>query len=251
MDLKTKINLEQLPLHVAIIMDGNGRWAKKQGEERVFGHQSGVTSVRETVECAAELGIKYLTLYAFSTENWNRPKEEVDALMSLLVNTISAETKTLMDNKIKLKAIGNIDSLPTDCRAELNTAIETTAQNDRMTLVLALSYSSKWEILEAVKKIAQDVKVGELDSNDISETHINQYLTTAGMPDPELMIRTSGEHRISNFLLWQLAYAEFHFTEVLWPDFRKDDFYNAIIDFQNRERRFGKTSDQLMNFLSQ
>jgi undecaprenyl diphosphate synthase len=251
MDLKTKINLEQLPLHVAIIMDGNGRWAKKQGEERVFGHQSGVTSVRETVECAAELGIKYLTLYAFSTENWNRPKEEVDALMSLLVNTISAETKTLMDNKIKLKAIGNIDSLPTDCKAELNTAIETTAQNDRMTLVLALSYSSKWEILEAVKKIAQDVKVGELDSNDISETHINQYLTTAGMPDPELMIRTSGEHRISNFLLWQLAYAEFHFTEVLWPDFRKDDFYNAIIDFQNRERRFGKTSDQLMNFLSQ
>jgi undecaprenyl diphosphate synthase len=251
MDLKSKINLEQLPSHVAIIMDGNGRWAKKQGEERVFGHQSGVTSVRETVECAAELGIKYLTLYAFSTENWNRPKEEVDALMSLLVNTISAETKTLMDNKIKLKAIGNIDSLPTDCKAELNTAIETTAQNDRMTLVLALSYSSKWEILEAVKKIAQDVKAGELSSTDISETHINQYLTTAGMPDPELMIRTSGEHRISNFLLWQLAYAEFHFTEVLWPDFRKDDFYNAIIDFQNRERRFGKTSDQLMNFLSQ
>jgi undecaprenyl diphosphate synthase len=251
MDLKSKINLEQLPSHVAIIMDGNGRWAKKQGEERVFGHQSGVTSVRETVECAAELGIKYLTLYAFSTENWNRPKAEVDALMSLLVNTISAETKTLMDNKIKLKAIGNIDSLPIDCKAELNTAIETTAQNDRMTLVLALSYSSKWEILEAVKRIAQDVKAGELNSNDISETHINQYLTTAGMPDPELMIRTSGEHRISNFLLWQLAYAEFHFTEVLWPDFRKDDFYNAIIDFQNRERRFGKTSDQLMNFLSQ
>jgi undecaprenyl diphosphate synthase len=251
MDLKSKINLEQLPSHVAIIMDGNGRWAKKQGEERVFGHQSGVTSVRETVECAAELGVKYLTLYAFSTENWNRPKEEVDALMSLLVNTISAETKTLMDNKIKLKAIGNIESLPDDCKAELNTAIETTAQNDRMTLVLALSYSSKWEILEAVKKIADAVKAGELNSADISETHINQYLTTAGMPDPELMIRTSGEHRISNFLLWQLAYAEFHFTEVLWPDFRKDDFYNAIIDFQNRERRFGKTSDQLMNFLSQ
>jgi undecaprenyl diphosphate synthase len=251
MDLKSKINLEQLPSHVAIIMDGNGRWAKKQGEERVFGHQSGVTSVRETVECAAELGVKYLTLYAFSTENWNRPKEEVDALMSLLVNTISAETKTLMDNKIKLNAIGNIDSLPTDCKAELNTAIETTAQNDRMTLTLALSYSSKWEILEAVKKIAEAVKAGQVNSADISETHINQYLTTAGIPDPELMIRTSGEHRISNFLLWQLAYAEFHFTEVLWPDFRKDDFYNAIIDFQNRERRFGKTSDQLMNFLSQ
>jgi undecaprenyl diphosphate synthase len=251
MDLKSKINLEQLPLHVAIIMDGNGRWAKKQGEERVFGHQSGVTSVRETVECAAELGIKYLTLYAFSTENWNRPKEEVDALMSLLVNTISAETKTLMDNKIKLNAIGNIDSLPTDCKAELQTAIDTTAQNDRMTLTLALSYSSKWEILEAVKKIATAVKAGALNSEDISETHINQYLTTAGIPDPELMIRTSGEHRISNFLLWQLAYAEFHFTEVLWPDFRKPDFYNAIIDYQNRERRFGKTSDQLMNFLSQ
>jgi undecaprenyl diphosphate synthase len=251
MDLKSKINLEQLPLHVAIIMDGNGRWAKKQGEERVFGHQSGVTSVRETVECAAELGIKYLTLYAFSTENWNRPKEEVDALMSLLVNTISAETKTLMDNKIKLNAIGNIDSLPADCKAELNTAIETTAQNDRMTLTLALSYSSKWEILEAVKKIAEAVKAGELNSADISENHIYQHLTTAGIPDPELMIRTSGEHRISNFLLWQLAYAEFHFTDVLWPDFRKDDFYNAIIDFQNRERRFGKTSDQLMNFLSQ
>jgi undecaprenyl diphosphate synthase len=251
MDLKSKINLEQLPSHVAIIMDGNGRWAKKQGEERVFGHQSGVTSVRETVECAAELGIKYLTLYAFSTENWNRPKEEVDALMSLLVNTISAETKTLMDNKIKLNAIGNIDSLPADCKLELNTAIETTAQNDRMTLSLALSYSSKWEILEAVKKIAEAVKNGTISSEDISETHIDQHLTTAGIPDPELMIRTSGEHRISNFLLWQLAYAEFHFTEVLWPDFRKDDFYNAIIDFQNRERRFGKTSDQLMNFLSQ
>jgi undecaprenyl diphosphate synthase len=231
MDLKSKISTEQLPLHVAIIMDGNGRWAKKQGEERVFGHQSGVTSVRETVECAAELGIKFLTLYAFSTENWNRPKEEVDALMSLLVNTISAETKTLMDNKIKLNAIGNIDSLPEDCKAELQTAIDTTANNDRMTLSLALSYSAKWEIIE--------------------EKHIDQYLTTAGIPDPELMIRTSGEHRISNFLLWQLAYAEFHFTEVLWPDFRKDDFYTAIIDYQNRERRFGKTSDQLMNFLSQ
>jgi undecaprenyl diphosphate synthase len=251
MDLKSKINKEQLPLHVAIIMDGNGRWAKKQGEERVFGHQSGVTSVRETVECAAELGIKYLTLYAFSTENWNRPKEEVDALMTLLVNTISAETKTLMDNKIKLNAIGNIQSLPEACKAELQTAIDTTAKNDTMTLTLALSYSAKWEMVEAIKKIAEDVKQNQLDSAAISEQHIDKYLTTAGMPDPELMIRTSGEHRISNFLLWQLAYAEFHFTEVLWPDFRKADFYTAIIDYQNRERRFGKTSDQLMNFLSQ
>ncbi len=251
MDLKSKINKEQLPLHVAIIMDGNGRWAKKQGEERVFGHQSGVTSVRETVECAAELGIKYLTLYAFSTENWNRPKEEVDALMTLLVNTISAETKTLMENKIKLNAIGNIQSLPEACKAELQTAIDTTAKNDTMTLTLALSYSAKWEMVEAIKKIAEDVKQNQLESAAISEQHIDKYLTTAGMPDPELMIRTSGEHRISNFLLWQLAYAEFHFTEVLWPDFRKADFYTAIIDYQNRERRFGKTSDQLMNFLSQ
>ncbi len=251
MDLKPKINLEQLPQHVAIIMDGNGRWAKKQGEERVFGHESGVTSVRETVECAAELGIKYLTLYAFSTENWNRPKDEVDALMSLLVKTISAETKTLMDNKIKLHAIGNIASLPADCIEELNTAIATTADNDRMTLVLALSYSAKWEIIEAVKKISAAVSNQQLQIDDIKDQHIDQYLTTAGMPDPELMIRTSGEHRISNFLLWQLAYAEFYFTEVLWPDFRKVDFYQAIIDFQNRERRFGKTSDQLMNFLSQ
>ncbi len=251
MDLKSKINLEQLPQHVAIIMDGNGRWAKKQGEERVFGHESGVISVRETAECAAELGIKFLTLYAFSTENWNRPKAEVDALMSLLVKTISSETKTLMDNKIKLHAIGNIASLPADCIDELNAAIALTANNDRMTLVLALSYSSKWEIIEAVKKISEAVATHQLKTEDITEQHIDQYLTTAGMPDPELMIRTSGEHRISNFLLWQLAYAEFYFTEVLWPDFRKVDFYQAIIDFQNRERRFGKTSDQLMNFLSQ
>jgi undecaprenyl diphosphate synthase len=251
MELKTKINMDQLPQHVAIIMDGNGRWAKKQGEERVFGHQSGVTSVRETVECAAELGIKYLTLYAFSTENWNRPKAEVDALMSLLVNTISAETKTLMDNKISLHAIGNLDSLPKDCKEELQIAINHTAKNDRMTLILALSYSAKWEIIEAVKRIAEDVKSNKLDSEDIKDEHIDAYLTTAGIPDPELMIRTSGEHRISNFLLWQLAYAEFYFTEVLWPDFRKADFYAAIIDFQNRERRFGKTSEQLMNFLSE
>jgi undecaprenyl diphosphate synthase len=251
MDLKSKINMSNLPLHVAIIMDGNGRWAKMQGEERVFGHQSGVTSVRETVECAAELGIRYLTLYAFSTENWNRPKEEVDALMSLLVSTISAETKTLMDNKIKLNAIGNIASLPLDCQAELQTAIDTTSSNDTMTLTLALSYSAKWELIEAVKKVALQVKDNKMVADNIDEKTIDQYLTTAGMPDPELMIRTSGEHRISNFLLWQLAYAEFYFTEVLWPDFRKKDFYEAIVDYQNRERRFGKTSDQLLKFLSQ
>jgi undecaprenyl diphosphate synthase len=247
MTLKDKINLAKLPQHIAIIMDGNGRWAKQQGEQRIFGHENGVKSVRDTVEAAAELGIKYLTLYAFSTENWNRPKEEVIALMQLLVHTISSETKTLNENKIRLQAIGDLKSLPPDCLHELNEAMEKTKDNSRTTLVLALSYSSRWEIINAVKEIAEQIENKTLTSSQITEETINAHLCTASMPEPELMIRTSGEHRISNFLLWQLAYAELYFTEKLWPDFRKDDLYEAILDFQNRERRFGKTSEQLIS----
>jgi undecaprenyl diphosphate synthase len=247
MELKEKINPEKLPRHIAIIMDGNGRWAKQQGEQRIYGHENGVKSVRDTVEAAAELGIEYLTLYAFSTENWNRPKEEVIALMQLLVHTISAETKTLNENKIRLQAIGDLRSLPADCYAELLEAIEKTKNNSRTTLVLALSYSSRWEITNAVKSIAQKIEKKELSASAINEEVINEHLNTASMPEPELMIRTSGEHRISNFLLWQLAYAELYFTDKLWPDFRKNDLYEAILDYQNRERRFGKTSEQLIS----
>lgn len=247
MDLKEKINLAKLPKHIAIIMDGNGRWAKQQGEQRIYGHENGVKSVRETVEAAAELGVEYLTLYAFSTENWNRPQEEVIALMQLLVHTISSETKTLNENNIRLQAIGDLKSLPGDCYAELQEAIDKTKNNSRTTLVLALSYSSRWEILDAVKKIAQDVKANKIKPEDINEDIFNSQLCTADMPEPELMIRTSGEHRISNFLLWQLAYAELYFTDKLWPDFRKNDLYEAILDYQNRERRFGKTSEQLIS----
>lgn len=246
MNLKEKINLSKLPQHIAIIMDGNGRWAKQQGANRIFGHENGVTSVRETVETAAELGIKYLTLYAFSTENWNRPQQEVMALMQLLVHTIHSETKTLNENSIQLQAIGDLKSLPTDCYNELNDAIEITKNNSRMVLVLALSYSSRWEITNAMKQIAEEVNNKKLSASEINEETINKYLCTAKMPEPELMIRTSGEHRISNFLLWQLAYAELYFTEKLWPDFRKNDLYEAIIDYQNRERRFGKISEQLI-----
>jgi undecaprenyl diphosphate synthase len=246
MDFKDKIDLNRLPQHIAIIMDGNGRWAKQQGEQRIFGHHNGVSSVRETTEAAAELGVKYLTLYAFSTENWNRPKDEVEALMELLIHTISKETPTLLKNSIRLETIGDIDSLPKSCIYELNEAKKATAGGTRMTLILALSYSSKWEIIKAVKQIAASVKAGELQPDDITESVFASKLCTAGIPDPELMIRTSGEHRISNFLLWQLSYAEFYFTEVLWPDFRKEDLYAAIHDYQNRERRFGKTSEQLL-----
>jgi undecaprenyl diphosphate synthase len=245
MSLKEKIDPNRLPSHVAIIMDGNGRWAKQKGKLRVFGHQNGVLSVRETVETAAELGIKYLTLYAFSTENWNRPKFEVNALMELLVGTIRKETKTLTDNDIRLRAIGDIESLPKSCKRELTEAIELTAGNKRMTLVLALSYSSKWEILNAVKKISAKVAAKEISADDINESLLNSFLCTADFPDPELLIRTSGEQRISNFLLWQIAYSELYFTEKLWPDFRKEDLYEAILDFQGRERRFGKTSEQI------
>lgn len=245
MDYKSQIDTTKLPLHVAVIMDGNGRWAKQQGEQRIFGHHNGVSSVRETAEAAAELGIKYLTLYAFSTENWNRPKDEVDALMELLVHTIGNETPTLIKNGIKLDCIGNIDSLPKSCIRELNEAKQKTAHCTRMTMVLALSYSSKWEIVNAVKSIAEEAKNGTIEIDAIDEKLIASKLCTASMPDPELMIRTSGEHRISNFLLWQLSYAEFYFTEKLWPDFRREDFYEAIYKYQNRERRFGKTSEQL------
>jgi undecaprenyl diphosphate synthase len=245
MDLKNKINIAKLPKHIAIIMDGNGRWAKQQGANRIFGHQSGVTAVRETVEAAAELGVQYLTLYAFSTENWSRPKEEVMALMQLLVQTIHAETKTLNDNSIKLQAIGDLKSLPSDCLEQLQETINQTANNARMTLVLALSYSSRWEITNALSEIGKLIEDKKIKATDINETLINAHLCTANFPEPELMIRTSGEHRISNFLLWQLAYSELYFTETLWPDFRKDNFYEAIIDYQNRERRFGKTSEQL------
>jgi undecaprenyl diphosphate synthase len=245
MDLRASINKNNIPQHVAIIMDGNGRWAKQQGEDRIFGHHEGVNSVREIVEACGEVGVKYLTLYAFSTENWNRPKDEVDALMELLVATISMEAANLHKKGVKLEVIGDVQSLPVSCQKELSESMALTANNSTVTLVLALSYSSKWEITDAVRKIARQVEEGKLKSRDITSMLIEQNLNTARFPDPELMIRTSGEHRISNFLLWQLAYAEFYFTDVLWPDFRKDEFFKAIIAYQNRERRFGKTSEQI------
>jgi len=246
MSLKEKIDPQKLPSHIAIIMDGNGRWAKLRGKHRVFGHEQGVVSVRETAEAAAEVGIKYLTLYAFSTENWKRPATEVEALMELLVQTIHQETKTLNDNDIRLRAIGDLNALDSRCRDALVEAIENTASNKRMDLVLALSYSGRWEITEVVKNIAYQVKKGILDPKDIDQKLIGNFLTTAGIPDPELLIRTSGEFRVSNFLLWQLAYTEMYFTSKLWPDFRKEDLFEAIIDYQQRERRFGKVSEQLL-----
>ncbi len=239
MDLKSKIDIKKLPKHVAIIMDGNGRWAKKQGKIRTFGHQHGVAAVRDTTEAAAELGIEYLTLYAFSTENWNRPKFEINALMELLVKTIHAETKTLNDNNIRLQAIGDLKSLPGKCHKQLLETINNTSTNSRMTLVLALSYSSRWELAEACKNIAAKVAAKEISVEAINEKLISEHLNTSGMPDPELLIRTSGEYRISNFLLWQIAYAELYFCEKLWPDFRRNDFYEALINYQQRERRFG------------
>lgn len=246
MSLKDQLNRDNLPTHVAVIMDGNGRWAKKRGNSRVFGHQHGVTAVRETTEACAELGIKYLTLYAFSTENWNRPKMEVDALMSLLVSTISAEAATLMKNNVRLKTIGCRESMPANVQRKLADSMAQTEANTGLTLTLALSYSSRWEITEAVRRIAIGVKQGTISPHEISNEIIAKHLATAQMPDPELLIRTSGEHRISNFLLWQIAYAELYFCDTLWPDFRKEDFYAALLDYQNRERRFGKTSEQLL-----
>lgn len=245
MSVKEEIDKSRLPRHVAIIMDGNGRWAKGKGKLRVFGHQNGVLAVRDTVEGAVEIGIQYLTMYAFSTENWNRPKLEVMALMELLVSTINKETKTLMDNGVKLNAIGDLDSLPKKCYRELQEAIAKTSDNKRCTLTLALSYSSRWEITDAARKIALKVKEGDLKPQDITEQLFSDHLHTATLPDPELMIRTSGEFRISNYLLWQLAYAELYFTSKLWPDFRREDLFEAVIDYQKRERRFGLTSEQL------
>jgi undecaprenyl diphosphate synthase len=240
-----QINKENIPQHVAIIMDGNGRWARKQGQERLFGHAVGVEAVRETLKAAAELGVKYLTLYAFSTENWNRPKEEVDGLMDLLVRTISNEVDALNADGVRLLSIGNVKGLPADCQIELKEAEKATSANAKVNLVLALNYSAKWEITNAARFIAQDVQHGRLNPADIDETTIENYLSTHGMPDPELLIRTSGEHRVSNFLLWQIAYAEFYFCDKLWPDFNREDFYEAILSFQSRERRFGMVSEQL------
>ena len=245
--LRDRIDDNRLPKHVAVIMDGNGRWAQSKGQPRVYGHRNGVKAVDQTTEAATELGIEYLTLYAFSTENWGRPKSEVDALMELLVETIKLEVPKLQKNNIRLQAIGNLLRLPKHSRETLQEAIEATAGNDRMTLVLALNYSAKWEIIEAVRSIANSAREGRLDPANIDETTFTEALSTKGMPDPELLIRTSGEARISNFLLWQLAYAELHFTPTFWPDFRKEHFFQAIIDFQDRERRFGKTSEQLLN----
>lgn len=245
MSLIEQIDKDRLPMHVAVIMDGNGRWAKDKGKLRVFGHQNGVLAVRDTVEGAVELGIKYLTLYAFSTENWNRPKLEVMALMELLVSTISKETKTLMDNGVRLNAIGNLSLLPEKCFRQLKEAMDKTSANTNCTLTLALSYSSRWEIADATKKITNKVINGELKLDEINEDIISKHLNTSNMPDPELMIRTSGEHRISNFMLWQIAYSELYFTSKLWPDFRREDLFEAVLDYQKRERRFGMISEQL------
>ena len=241
--MSQKIDTDNLPKHIAIIMDGNGRWAKSKGKLRVFGHKNGVTAVRDTVEAAAEIGIQFLTLYAFSTENWDRPESEVNALMTLLVTAINKETKTLMDNNIKLSTIGDTNSLPSKAKKELLEAINKTKDNNRMTLILALSYSGRWDILNATKNLITD----GIDPNVINEQVFQQYLTTKSVPEPELLIRTSGEYRISNFLLWQIAYSELYFTDTLWPDFRRIDLEKAILDYQNRERRFGKTTEQIQN----
>jgi undecaprenyl diphosphate synthase len=243
--VKDQLDLNKLPHHVAVIMDGNGRWAKEHGKPRIWGHRNGVKSVREVTEAAAEIGIQWLTLYAFSTENWNRPRLEVGALMDLLVNTIREELATMNKNNIRLQAIGDLDKLPTKTRKALLEGIENTRSNTRMTLTLALNYSSRWEITEAMKKAVAKAVQGELTPDQVDESAVNSFLANPDMPDPELMIRTSGEHRISNFLLWQLAYTELYFSDIYWPDFEREDFYAAIKDFQQRERRFGKTSDQL------
>jgi undecaprenyl diphosphate synthase len=244
-DLKEQIDLNRLPSHIAIIMDGNGRWAKEKGEDRLFGHFHGVESVRNIVEGCAELGVEYLTLYAFSTENWDRPEDEVNGLMALLVDTIRGEVDTLNKNNIKMHVIGDMNMLPKYAFDELLEAKQMTSQNTGLNLVMALSYSSRWELLNAVKNIAKDVKQGSIEPASINYNTLEKYLCTSEFPDPELMIRTSGEYRISNFLLYQLAYAELYFTNTRWPDFRKDNLYEAILDFQSRERRFGKISEQV------
>jgi undecaprenyl diphosphate synthase len=246
MQLRKQIDSNKLPSHVAIIMDGNGRWARQRGLDRIFGHQQGVNAVRVVIETAAELEISFLTLYAFSNENWGRPDEEVAALMGIMIQSLSNETETLLKNNIRLLAIGDMERLADDVRDRLFETIKLTSAGTGLKLIIALSYSSRWEITEAAKKMAIAAKNGNLDPDSITETDFENYLCTCGIPDPELLIRTSGELRISNFLLWQVAYAEFYFTETLWPDFGKDEFYNAIIDFQKRERRFGKTSEQVL-----
>jgi undecaprenyl diphosphate synthase len=246
MQLRKQININKLPSHVAIIMDGNGRWARQRGLDRIFGHQQGVTALREVIECAAELGIKYLTLYAFSTENWGRPGDEVSALMDIMVQSLNKETDTLIKNNIRLMTIGDVERLGDDVRERLSETIRLTSVSTGLNLVVALSYSSRWEIAEAARRISADVNKGLVKPDTINEEQFEKYLTTNGIPDPELLIRTSGELRISNFLLWQIAYTELYFTDILWPDFGKEDFYNAIIAFQKRERRFGKTSEQVL-----
>src|SRR5690349_15023325 len=243
--LKEQINLQHLPRHIAIIMDGNGRWAKEQGQDRLYGHFHGVESVRNIVEGCAELGIEYLTLYAFSTENWDRPEYEVIGLMELLVKTIRSELESLNKNNIKLHVIGDMNMLPDYAREELKDALKQTEKNTGLNLIMALSYSGRWELLNAVKNIAYEVKKGKVNVEDIDQNTLQRYLCTSEFPDPELMIRTSGEYRISNFLLYQLAYAELYFTNVRWPDFRKENLYEAILDYQGRERRFGKTGEQI------
>ncbi|MEO5584899.1 MAG: isoprenyl transferase [Flavobacteriales bacterium] len=243
--LRAQIDPARVPVHVAVIMDGNGRWAEKQGEERISGHLNGVQPIRETLTAATEIGVKFLTLYAFSTENWSRPKAEVDALMELLVNTLASEVEELHANGVRLHTIGDTDSLPPGCRTALKKAMDHTAKNDRITLTLALSYSSRWDILRMVRSIATDIREGRIDTRAVNEQLIDERLSTRGLPDPELLIRTSGEQRISNFLLWEIAYAELWFTPVFWPDFRKEHLFQAILDFQRRERRFGLTREQL------
>ena len=246
MTYKEQIVRERLPRHVAIIMDGNGRWAKREGLARMFGHRKGVETVHRITEAAAELGIGYLTLYTFSTENWNRPKEEVDALMALFVDTIAKETPTLMKNNIRLETIGDLSRLPEQTRNKFIGCIQETSNNTGLTLVIALSYSARWEIIRATQMMAAAVQAGQLLVEDINEETISSFMTTRNMPDPDLLIRTSGELRISNFLLWQLAYSELYFTDCLWPEFTEEEFYHAIVDYQHRERRFGKTSEQII-----
>ena len=246
MNSKEDIDLTKVPKHIALIMDGNGRWAKKQGHQRLFGHAIGVEAVRETLKAATTIGVKYLTFYAFSTENWSRPQEEVDGLMNLMVRTISGEIDELNTNGVRLSSIGDIQGLPEDCRAELESAIEKTKNNEKINLILALNYSSKWEITQAMKKIASKIESGKISSSEITEEMISKEMCLLNIPDPELLIRTSGEQRLSNFLLWQCAYTEFYFTDVLWPDFKESDLYQAVINYQNRERRFGKVSEQLI-----
>jgi undecaprenyl diphosphate synthase len=243
--LKDKINKNNLPAHVAVIMDGNGRWAEKRGNKRIFGHRNAVEAVRDTVEAAAELGIRYLTLYAFSTENWKRPISEIEALMTLLVSTLRSETNKLLENNIRLYSIGDFSSLPKEVQLQLKYAVEQTAGNTGLNLILALSYGSRWEITNAVKRLANDIKNGKIDPERLTTSDFESYLDTNGFPDPELLIRTSGEYRLSNFLLWQVAYTELYFTPTLWPDFRREHLYEAILAFQGRQRRFGKTAEQI------